>query len=105
MKLYTEIHNNRTVILGWDDPNLSRNDVYKSAFDQGLMTEGRHRFVSYGRGFAYLKSGNIHVCAMRENWNGWHDVAIYDAITMAEIGTKTYANPSAGQHRDVVSLT
>lgn len=103
MKLHTEIHNNRTVILGWDKP-LSHSDLYQEAFKQGLMTEGRHRFVGYGRGFAYLKSGNIHVCAMRENWNGWHDIAVYDAITMTEKGTKTYADPSAGQHRNVVSL-
>ena len=101
----TEIYKNRICLTGFD-PELSNKGIFRAAFNEGLFPKvGHKRFIGKSETFAYIDSSFVLMhCRMRENWNGWHDVAAYSTPQFLDVGKLEYADASRGQHRNVIRV-
>lgn len=105
MKLATK--NGKTYLDGFtpEEQSLGGLETFKRAYVLGLLPEGRKVFAwGSSRMFCIIKGGIMRTYCMRENWNGWNDLAAYALPDFEEIGTTVPADPAAGRHRNVVVI-
>ena len=100
MKL--EVWNKRNCLF--ELPDESNLDIIKEAIKLKLIPENTHVFVGSSRTFCKVEGQVLRTYRMRENWNGWHDVAAYSLPNFEKIGTRIDADSPAGRHRDVVVI-
>ena len=77
----------------------------KAYYEAGLLEKGKSYFFGKGATLFCDHDGEyLRTYRMRDNWNGWHDVAAYKLDNFESAGSRTDPSPENGVHRAVVSI-
>ncbi len=99
--MHLEKWNGKYCLFGFEGNGL---DVFKEAYSLGVLPEETSVFLGSGKFFCVLRGDILRTYLMRDNSNGWHDVAAYSLPDFEEVGTRISADPSRGLHRDTVVI-
>lgn len=78
----------------------------KAYYAAGLLQVGKtYFFGTQSNLFCSHDGKHIRTYRMRDNWNGWHDVAAWTLPDFTPVGSITHPSPETGIHRTTISIS